>query len=383
MSYRVNPEIKKDLVQFGLNEWNECYHCGNCTAICPLTEDNHLFPRKSIRTLQMGLKDKLAADVDPWMCYYCGECTDTCPRDANPGELMMALRRYLTSLYDWTGLSRKFYTSKTWELAAILILAVFVVLLFVIFRAPMPTELTADGGVKINEFAPIKWIHMGDLIMAGIIGFLLISNIFRMHYMVVTKDKSTKIPLHLYITEFWHLIFHFGSQWKFKKCDDKKYWGFHWMLMSGYTIMFIMIVAFLPWFQTEEVHPIYHPQRLLGYYATFGLFAGLAWVVVGRIRKSETKFKFSHISDWLFLIMLFLTVLTGILLHFFRIFGLPMATYIMYVVHLAVLVPMLMVEVPFSKWSHLAYRPFAIYFSNLKKAAVALQEKKKTVFATA
>ena len=34
-----------------------------------------------------------------------------------------------------------------------------------------------------------------------------------------------------------------------------------------------------------------------------------------------------------------------------------------------ILIPMLVVEVPFSKWSHLAYRPMAIYFANLKEKA--------------
>ena len=33
----------------------------------------------------------------------------------------------------------------------------------------------------------------------------------------------------------------------------------------------------------------------------------------------------------------------------------------------------LMIEVPFSKWSHLAYRPFAIYFTNLRNKAIKLQ----------
>jgi hypothetical protein len=32
---------------------------------------------------------------------------------------------------------------------------------------------------------------------------------------------------------------------------------------------------------------------------------------------------------------------------------------------------MIIIEVPFSKWSHLAYRPFAIYFYRLKKKARA------------
>ena len=74
--------------------------------------------------------------------------------------------------------------------------------------------------------------------------------------------------------------------------------------MSGYTIMFILIVVFLPWFQTEEIHEPWHPQRLLGYYATFGLLFGLGSVIIGRVRKSNAKFRFSHVSDWLFIIML-------------------------------------------------------------------------------
>jgi len=47
-----------------------------------------------------------------------------------------------------------------------------------------------------------------------------------------------------------------------------------------------------------------------------------------------------------------------------------MATYVSYIAHMSVLVPMILIEVPFSKWSHLAYRPFAIYFQQLKKYAV-------------
>jgi hypothetical protein len=71
--------------------------------------------------------------------------------------------------------------------------------------------------------------------------------------------------------------------------------------------------------------------------------------------------------------MLALTTLTGIILHIFRLAGMVEATYYTYIIHLAVLVPMIVIEVPFSKWSHLAYRPFAIYFSKLKLAT--LKEK--------
>ena len=43
------------------------------------------------------------------------------PPGADPGETMMALRRYLTSQYDWTGFARRFYTSERFEIAAIAI----------------------------------------------------------------------------------------------------------------------------------------------------------------------------------------------------------------------------------------------------------------------
>ena len=44
----------------------------------------------------MGPERELLKDPAPWLCFYCGECSKKCPREANPGETMMALRRYLT-----------------------------------------------------------------------------------------------------------------------------------------------------------------------------------------------------------------------------------------------------------------------------------------------
>lgn len=393
MNARVNPEFKKELKQFGaVSEWNECFHCGNCTATCPLTEQGFLFPRKGIRFMQMGLVNKLQSQVDPWLCYYCGDCSDTCPRDANPGELMMTLRRYLTSIYDWTGLSKKFYTSKLWEIGFILFFGLAVIAAFLIFL-PLKSntsELINDqGGVMINNMIEgisaslfIQIIEYADWIMAFLVASLLISNILNMFRKVILSDKSLQVPFSAYFVELWRLIYNFVTQAKFSKCDDRSYWIGHILLMTGYSIMFALIVVVLPLFQIEEIKPWYNWQRLLGYYATFGILFFLVVVTIGRFRKKDAKLKFSHPSDWLFIIMLGLTTVTGILIHIFRLTGLVEATYYFYVLHLAVLVPMILVEVPFSKWSHLAYRPFAVYFSRLKKAATLKQYQTKLAPAT-
>jgi hypothetical protein len=51
-----------------------------------------------------------------------------------------------------------------------------------------------------------------------------------------------------------------------------------------------------------------------------------------------------------------------------------MATYCTYVIHLAAAFPMLVLEVPFGKWSHLYYRPLAIYFQQVRKKALELNQ---------
>jgi len=305
----------------------------------------------------------------------------------------MTLRRYLTSVYDWTGISKLFYTKKIWEVGFIGLFALLVIALFAIFLPPAPELFTNasafindQGGVMINSLSSgagghqfLRIIETGDWTMAIIIGGLLISNILNMWYKVILSDTKLRVSVFSYFTEFWRLIAHFSVQPKFSKCDDKKYWYGHFLLMSGYTIMFILVVALLPKFQIEDIKPWYHWQRILGYYATAGIVVFIVYVVFRRIKGKDIKLKFSHLSDWLFLILLFLTTASGILIHFFRINGLPAATYYTYVVRLAILVPMLMVEVPFSKWSHLAYRPFAVYFASLKKTAMERQPKTQLV----
>ncbi len=254
----------------------------------------------------------------------------------------------------------------------IFLLSAFVLILFLLFHGPLTKELTSEGGVMLNVFAPAEIIHIADLMMAFTLSFFLISNIFNMYLKII--GRNAKIPLYIYAKEFYLLIFHFISQWKFKKCDSRNYWIFHWMLMAGYVILFILIVGFLPWFQTEKIYPWWHPQRILGYYATLALVMGVLYFAYGRYKKHKEHHKYSHYTDWTFLVLLFLTALTGISVHIFRINGLPILTYCSYVLHLMVLFPMIMIEVPFSKWSHLAYRPFAIYFANLKKSVYIKQE---------
>jgi len=80
--------------------------------------------------------------------------------------------------------------------------------------------------------------------------------------------------------------------------------------------------------------------------------------------------------------LLILVTISGILVHIFRYMGLPLPTYYMYVAHMSVIAPMLVLEVPFGKWSHLAYRPLAIYFQQVKEKAAQQQDALEAVGAS-
>ena len=381
MSQRVNLNLKNELSLYGAKDWNQCFQCGNCTATCHTTENGFFFPRKTVRQVLMGLKKSLQINIDPWLCTYCGDCSKTCPREANPAEMMMSIRRYLISVYDWTGISKLLYKSKMLELAAIFGLAVIVMILYFLFTT-FPSGVAAqwigpDGGALINKMAPWRRIHLGDWIMAGGLITLIVTNVFYMWYKIIYEDKSLKLGFIDYLRPISLLPKIFHPDIKYAKCDEKKlflYWSLHLFLALSYALMFTIIVFFLSWFQTDNVYPIYHPQRFLGYISTIGLFVGIIYFYTNRTIKNMENSKYSHFTDWTFLILLFLTTLTGILLHFFRIYGLPQLTYITYLLHLMVLVPMLTIEVPFSKWSHMIYRPFSLYFAHLKKLAIKNQK---------
>jgi ferredoxin len=374
MSSRVDPDLLFDLKQFGAEgavNIEACFNCGNCTAICPLTSDDHPFPRNTIRLMQLGLRDQLLENADPWLCYYCGECTATCPRQAEPAEAQMAIRRWLTSEYDWTGLARKFYTSAAWEIGSIVVVVLAVVLGFVIFHGEIVTD-----HVALNTFAPVHTIHLLDRIMAVVLLFFLLTNALRMWYFTMWRGHRIAIPWKLYLTEAGQLPLHFLTQKRFRECDEKQPWLIHALLVSGYVLMLVTVIVFLQWFQTDALDPWWHLRTWMGYYAATVIMLGAGWALRGRMRKARQLHRFSHLSDWIFPILLFVGAFTGGLTHTLRYLGFPMATYVTYVIHLAILVPMLTLEVPFGKWSHLAYRPLAVYFDavTMKAKQLALAE---------
>jgi quinone-modifying oxidoreductase subunit QmoC len=362
---RVNPHLASEVQRLGGTKLAKCYNCGTCTAICPVTQEGREFPRSLIRHTILGAEDKLLSSTRPWLCYYCGDCTTECPKDADPAEFMMALRRYLTSRYDWTGLSKLLYHSEKAELIAIIMLASITGLLIYFLHGPVVLSRT-----ELATFAPLEVVEAGDLVIFAILAVLLSSNIFRMYRFVMNSGdaKRKSIPIKTYIVELVRILpIHFFTQKKLGDCSDRKYWLYHLVFFGGYVASFVLFMFLIRYTQTNMPFLLYNPLSIAGIAATAALLYAAGVVIYGRVRKSRPIWKYSHPTDWMFVLLLVLTVATGIFIGVFRSFGFPMATYLTYSLHLMVVAPFLILEVPFAKWSHLAYRPFAIYFARLRE----------------
>jgi quinone-modifying oxidoreductase subunit QmoC len=370
MSMRVDPGLREELEAFGLRDADKCFHCSTCTVTCPLSTEAIPFPRKLIRSMQLGLKERILRGPEPWLCYYCGDCSSQCPRGAEPGETMMVARRYLTSLYDWTGFSRKFYTSGKFEISAVAYVALLVGLVLLFFNTGLPDWEHAD----INSLWPARYVERADLVMAAVLGFLLLGNVSRCAKAIM-GDNLFKIPLSVYGSQLKEFVVHALTQKNFNQCSDRKQWIVHLLIMTGYATIFLLVVVLLNGLSVNNLkfqrgwpeYPLFHPIRLLGYYATFAIMYGTTYALIGRLKKSKPVYKHSHPTDWMFLILLQLTAMTGIFINFARLLDWPATTYGLYVIHMMVAVPMLLLEVPFSKWAHLAYRPLVLYLMKVKE----------------
>ncbi|HXY42445.1 MAG TPA: 4Fe-4S dicluster domain-containing protein [Vicinamibacteria bacterium] len=372
MAIRVNPMLVSELEKYGAEDVQNCYHCGNCSAVCAHSDEMWVFPRKPMRLLQMGLEERLRRSLDPWLCYYCGQCSAQCPRGAEPGETMMSLRRWLTSRYDVTGISRLFYRSWKAELAALVLLALATAAGFLSYGFGHGRLSVYDGP---GALLPSSAVHFFDWTMAGVLTLLLAANAARMWWLTTGGNPRIRVGLGSYLRRLHVLPLHFFTQRRYARCEKPLPWLVHLGLVFSYLTLFGLIMFFLREMQAGPA--VRWAVHAPGYLASAGLLGAVVWAIRGRLRRSEPQFSHSHESDWIFLAMLLLVGATGVVQHVLHRLGSPQAANLAYVLHLSFVVPMLLLEVPFSKWSHLAYRPLAMYLAEVRRDAHARGNRPK------
>ena len=383
MSDRVDPGLLSEIKKYGTVSVEKCFNCGNCTAICPLSTNGETFPRRLIRYAQLGMKKPLLGSKELWMCYGCGECTQTCPRQADPGEFMAAARRYAIASYDSLGLARLLYTSPTWSIILLILLAFLIGLVFYSSHGIMPVD-----SLRLFDFIPSALVHnlgVGALVIIAITGLAGAVNMFlqvwRENATLITPDVQLNWLGALWETIAVEVLGQHRYRQDCKTSTDRRAWFLqkwfiHASTMWGFLGLFAATILdygleLLGLKPTGTWVPLWYPIRLLGTVAGLFLIYGTSMAIVNRIRKVDETTAHSSVSDWSFLTLLWLTGMSG--------FALEIAVYLPHPAiwaywtllgHITVAVELLLL-LPFTKFAHAMYRTMAIYFHSLKPMPAA------------
>jgi ferredoxin/nitrate reductase gamma subunit len=381
------PELQK----YGATDMSACFSCGNCTAICPLSENDATFPRRMIRYAQVGMKDALLSSKELWSCYHCGECSDSCPTKADPGEFMAAARRYAIASYDATGLARLMFLWPAVGTAFALALATFFALFMYTAHGPQSSQSLA-----IFDFIPEPLIHnLGIVVMvlvfaAGLVGVARMARaIGRREGVGWGSVLGSRAALARSGRALWSSLGRESlGQARFRaECETEKEsvalyrrrWFVHAMVLWGFLGLLAATVLdygldILGVKATGTPVPIWYPIRLLGTVAGAMLIYGTSVMILDRVRAASSSVARSATADWTLLALLWITGVTG--------FGLEMALYLpepptwgywVFLFHVAIAMELVLLA-PFMKLAHAVYRPVALFYVALARTPDAGSE---------
>ncbi len=357
---RIDPRLIDEIKRLGAADLEACYSCGNCSAMCPLCDGEVSFPRKMIRYSMLGLGDRLLSSAEPWLCYYCGECSDTCPREADPGALMMALRRYTIRRYSIGRVADLFYSAFSSGVAWVVLSLIAIVAILVFHDPRMNLE-----EVEFLSFISLERIHDAGIAIVSFISAAFLANIFIMARAIRKGLPDRDLGLKSLVRSSAPMLKEAALQERFGTCEGNTWrrlahlalsWGFMGMFLATLIVMGIDY-EYLPF-------PRWLPFTI-GSVSGVATLAGAAYYIYLRLSKKTAYGKYSHQSDWSFLVLLVLSVVTGYVMVAFRLAGMPMAAYVSFAVHLVVVFNFL-VSLPFTKFAHVVYRPLALWLAGMK-----------------
>lgn len=357
---KVNENVLAQITKLGAFDITACYSCGNCSAICPLSEGTVSFPRRMIRYALLGLEKRILAAPEPWLCYYCGECSETCPRQAEPAALMMALRRFATRKYSLGRAADALYQSLASGLTWLLLSVAAVLAILLAYNPDMNRQK-----VDFLSFVGLEPIHLAGIALVAFIVLVALAQIWILFRNLRRGPGAAAFKAKKAGISAWKALSESVVQKRFGECADDRLrrlahmavsWGFMGMFLAT-VIIGAVDFNWLPWPRWVSM--------VVGSLSGIVTLAGLAYYIYLRLSRKTTVGKYSHPSDWAFLLLLLLSVLSGFVMVFFRFTNMPMAAYWTFAFHLVVVFDLL-VTFPFSKFAHVIYRPVALWFAGLK-----------------
>lgn len=372
-STKIDPALSSKLQKLGATRLVRCYNCGTCTAICPLSEEDAEFPRTLIRYAIIGAEEKLLSSPGLWLCYYCGECSDSCPRDADPGAFLMAARRYATRQYSWGKVASVFYDNRVSSAAGIVALTLIAILGFLLMMGT-PTFSSPN----LQAFFSFQILHDVGLVLGVLLGLSVLANVaIMMRYLHFNGHRDVPITgrLRIWVSTLVNsLVKSALAQTNYLKCTNRNRYLAHMALFWGFVGLAVATtVDFVIGLGKVPLYPV-PPQRMLGILSGIAFTAGAGYYLLKRFKKDERHVKLSHLSDWIFVVLMLLAGVSGLLLTLSMYENSGVTAYSLYAIHLVVVFDLILLA-PFTKFAHAVYRPLAIWINQAESNFQMLRAK--------
>lgn len=240
-------------------------------------------------------------------------------------------------------------------MGSLVVVAAAVLLLIVLYHLlhvglPFHDFVTTPIGLE-HMFPTMTYFTLTVILFPLLLLLARISRIWRL------TMGGEKIPGSAYFVEAGTYVWQSVTHTLMRKCPEKGRWAGHWLLAAGVVLILAIKVFALRWFQTDNLYPLYHPQRWLGYLATGCIVYGVGTILACHLKGDKETCKTRGLEDLMFPSLLLLVALSGISVHILRYAGFDMACHFAYALHIVIATPILVVEMSSGKWSHMIYRP--------------------------
>lgn len=362
VTFDPNVGFIKDLIGVGGDTLKQCYQCGTCSVICPISPDTHPFPRKEMVWAQWGLKDRLMADPDIWLCHQCNDCSTYCPREANPSDLMAGVRKWMFEESTVPRFMGKMVADPKY-LSVLFLLPVLILL--GVLGSLHGGFVIPEGEIVYSKFIPVMVIEKIFVPFTLLSLVAIVTGMVR-YWKVLAENSFLSTNGAGGDPNGWReVLVDILAHRKFSKCDTGGYrlvahfgvfYGF-----IGLTITTTMVGIYLYGFGIHTPLSLSDPVKLLGNLSAIVSFAGCTILVLKRLGDSDVSGKTTY-TDWLFLLVLYATIITGIGTELTRLSGAAHVAYPTYFIHL-VLIFFLLVYSPYTKFAHAFFRVTAMLFA--------------------
>ncbi len=391
----VQPDLDfiKYLKTAGGDTMKKCYQCATCSVVCPLSTEEHPFPRQEMIWAGWGMKDKLVADPNILLCHQCGDCTAYCPRGAKPGDVLGAIRAYAYTSLGWpTGLAKLASTAKGLPM----LIAIPSVIIFVFWaisggmHIPGTEDFAKYGYQHFFGHWDFHWLSKNvafiDIFMLAAAGLAVVAS-----YKGVTclwkqmaenegVNPNFKPSMVQLVKEFlWPSVIEIVQHNRFRECITNRSREIgHKPLMYAFGGLFIVTVwsAFANdvlglWIPSlHGPMSVWNPVKILANVSAVAMIVGIGILWMNR-SKAETEDNITPtFYDWFLIWEIMAVGVTGLLAEVARWAGLAAPGYIIYFIHL-VSVMMLFMYMPYTKFAHLIYRTTAMTFERYRESSFA------------